>query len=183
MIRTRVGYAGGTAPSPTYHALGDHTESFEVLYDPRVISYSELLALFWKDHDPRYNTTYRQYRNAVFTQGPEQARLATASREALGASVQTAIEPLTTFTPAEDYHQKYYLRRNRELVKMLAGLTANERAFMDSTAAARLNAYYGQEATLAQVEAALRELPLAAPEVERVLALLSGKAASPTCRK
>lgn len=178
-----MGYAGGTKPAPTYHALGDHTEAFEVLYDPNVISYARLLELFWEGHDPRYNTTHRQYRNAAFTQGPEQARLAAASRDRLGSDVQTAIEPLTTFTPAEDYHQKYYLRRNRELVRVLAGLTANERAFMDSTAAARLNAYYGQEATIAQVDAAVRELGIDGAEVERVLALVSGKAAAPGCKR
>ena len=187
MIRTRVGYCGGTKPAPTYHALGDHSEAIEILYDPAKISYAQLLAEFWAGHDPRWAGGSRQYRAAVFTVDAEQARQAKASADEIakkiGAPVQTAIESLTTFTPAEDYHQKYYLRRNRDLVADLAKLAGSEQSFMDSTLAARLNAYYGSDAKADDVEHALADQGLDASIVAKVMTRLRvGPGSSPTCR-
>ena len=140
-----------------------------MLFDPKQISYEALLAEFWKQHDPRHGTSNRQYRAAVFTRSDAQARIATASRDALGSNIATAIEPLTNFTPAEDYHQKYYFRQSRDLVRTLSALTGNERAFMDTTAAARLNAYFGDAATAADVERELVALGLDAPTVSALM--------------
>lgn len=179
-MRTRVGYAGGTKPSPTYHALGDHTESIEILYDPKRISYARLLDVFWQGHNPRNQVWSRQYRNAVFTQDAEQERIAKESRDQLaaklGAKIETSIEPLTTFNPAEDYHQKYYLRRNRDLVTELVRLTGDEAAFIDSTAAARLNAYFGSEAKAGEVAASLTALGFEPATVEKLMMRIRGAA-------
>ena len=169
MVRTRVGYAGGTKHHPTYHDLGDHTESIEIVYDPAVLTYEALLGEFWQQHDPHYASGSRQYRAAAMTQSPDQERIARASKEALGYPAATSIEPLTTFTPAEDYHQKYYLRRSREIVQALIRLTGDERAFMDTTAAARLNAYFGGACTAADVAAELAALGLDAPTVDGLM--------------
>ncbi len=180
MVRTRVGYAGGTKASPTYHAIGDHSEAIEVLYDPARTSYAQLLEVFWASHDPRRNVSHRQYRNAVFTQGPEQEAEAKASRDALAAKlgrpVETDVVPLTTFTPAEDYHQKYYLRRSRDLVAALVQLTGDEHAFMDSTAAARLNAYFGNDVKAAEVERELAALGLEPGTVAALMTRIRGAA-------
>lgn len=144
MIRTRVGYAGGTTKNPTYQDIGDHTESFQVDYDPSKITYEQLLAIFWKSHDPASGSHSVQYRSAVFTMNEAQKKAALASKEKLekdGVKVKTALEPLPSFTWAEDYHQKYTLRNNKAFLKQLQKYYPDEKALANSTAAARLNAY------------------------------------------
>ena len=66
MIRTRVGYAGGTTNNPTYRALGDHAETIQVDYDPTQISYEELLEAFWTSHSPTSRPWSRQYASIIF---------------------------------------------------------------------------------------------------------------------
>jgi peptide-methionine (S)-S-oxide reductase len=148
-VRTRVGYCGGRTPNPTYHDLADHTETLQVDFDPARLSYEALLAEFWEAHDPSSPPWSTQYRAAVFTAGPAQAAAAEASKRALGVTVRTAIEPLDRFWNAEDYHQKYALRRESALLRELAGY--DDAKVRDSTVAARLNAFaygFGSEADL-----------------------------------
>ena len=140
MVRTRVGYAGGTTPHPTYTNIGDHAEAIEIEYDPAVIGYQDLLGIFWQAHDPNYRSYTRQYRGVILWSGDEQRRLAEKSAPR-GAA--TAIEPLVSFTPAEDYHQKYYLRSSAEIASAFHRIYPNERDFAASTAAARVNGYLG----------------------------------------
>ena len=127
VVRTRVGYAGGTTPEPTYHSLGDHTEVVQVEYDPTVLSYADLLDVFWSAHDPRQSARKRQYRSVILTesvvhrQAAERTRQDTASR--LGGSVATAIEDLDAFHLAEPYHQKYELRLRGSTASWLATAT------------------------------------------------------------
>jgi len=146
-VRTRVGYAGGTSPSPTYEAIGDHSEAIEIEFDPRLISYRELLAVFWKAHDPAYRSVSRQYRAAIFWSGDEQRRLAEQSRQLAERSdprgVLTTLEPLRSFTPAEDYHQKYYLRSVREIAAAYQRIFPDGHDFAASTATARVNGFLG----------------------------------------
>ncbi|MDZ7761250.1 MAG: peptide-methionine (S)-S-oxide reductase [Desulfovermiculus sp.] len=66
MVRTRVGYSGGKKPNPTYHDLGDHTETLQVDYDPEAVSYPKLLEVFWESHSPEQSALSRQYMAAVF---------------------------------------------------------------------------------------------------------------------
>ena len=118
---TRVGYAGGNKPNPTYKNVcsGDtgHAEVVEILFDPKKISYEELLKIFWKIHDP--TTVNRQgpdvgtqYRSAIFTHSSEQEKIAKASKEKIASQydqpIVTQILPTTTFYEAEEYHQKYF---------------------------------------------------------------------------
>ena len=76
MIRTRVGYTGGNKENPTYRTLGDHTESIEVDYDPGIISYADLLKVFWRSHDPGSRSWSRQYIAAIFYHNEEQKKQA-----------------------------------------------------------------------------------------------------------
>ena len=115
------GYAGGATQRPTYRQVcaGDtnHAEVVEVTFDPAKVSYTALVDLFFKMHNP--TTLNRQgpdvgtqYRSAIFTHGPEQARVAAERREAASSRfrqpIVTTIEPAPTFWPAEDYHQRYF---------------------------------------------------------------------------
>jgi len=114
VVRTRVGYAGGTLADPTYRRLGDHSETIEVDYDPSVITYADLLDAFWTNHDARRAPFSTQYRSAVFYRTEEELAQAEASRsriEGVHGRVSTAIEPLDRFYRAEAYHQKFYWKQ------------------------------------------------------------------------
>ena len=121
---TAVGYAGGATPNPTYEEVcsgfTNHTEAVLVVFDPRKISYGQLLKVFWEGHDPTQgmrqgNDRGSQYRSAIYTYGEEQAAAAAASREAFQAAlkakgfgkVTTEIKPAAEFYYAEEYHQQY----------------------------------------------------------------------------
>lgn len=164
MIRTRVGYAGGTSANPTYNSLGDHTETVQVDFDPAVLTYAQLLEVFLASHDPSYSAPKRQYASAIFCHDEKQAD---AAREAIsrweatnGRKAATAILPLQQFYPAEDYHQKYYLQGDAQLAGELREIYPDFAAFVDSTVAARLNAYLYGCGTRRQVEAELDKLGL-----------------------
>jgi peptide-methionine (S)-S-oxide reductase len=124
VFSTAVGYAGGTTPNPTYRevcsGLTGQNEVVQVVFDPKVVSYDELLKLFWENHDPTQgmrqgNDSGTQYRSAIYTHGPEQQRTAEASRDAYArvlesegfGAITTEIRPAPPFYYAEDYHQQY----------------------------------------------------------------------------
>ena len=161
MIRTRVGYCGGTTPHPTYHAIGDHAETVEIDFDPSVISFEQLLAWFWVAHDPVRPSFSDQYRSAIFCRGEEQLHLARASKEReegrRGRRLYTEIAPAGLFTRAEDYHQKYLVRREPEILEEFAVIYPDSREFTDSTAVARVNGFLGGFGTASALE---RDLPL-----------------------
>jgi peptide-methionine (S)-S-oxide reductase len=121
---TAVGYAGGTTPEPDYKLVCSgatgHAEVVLVVFDPAVVSYEELLTVFWENHDPTQgmrqgNDIGTQYRSAIYTLDEDQAVLARESvsdyqsaldRAGYGA-ITTEIQPLDKFWYAEDYHQQY----------------------------------------------------------------------------
>merc|ERR1712165_66688 len=75
VVRTKVGYTGGTKSFPTYHSLGDHTESVQIEYDPQQTGYRKLLDIFWNNHDCTKHHT-RQYMSAIFYHNEEQKLMA-----------------------------------------------------------------------------------------------------------
>ena len=169
-----MGYTGGTRENPTYRALGDHAESIEVYYDPGVISYRELLEIFWKSHDPEERPWSRQYMSAIFYRNEEQKKLAVESMERQEAKthgkIYTEIVPAARFYPAEDYHQKYYLRQRPDLVSDFRTIYPHEN-FVDSTAAARVNGFLAGYGSYAALKADLSKL-LSPGEDMRLLKIL-----------
>lgn len=159
-----MGYAGGTRENPTYRSLGDHTETLRIEFDPRVIPYGDLLEIFWESHDPSARPYSRQYKAAVYYHGDAQKQAAETSRDRvatrLGAPVRTEILPAGPFTPAEDYHQKYYLRQAGDLMEEFKRLYPDPRAFARSTSAARVNGYLGRHADADTVRRVLPTLGL-----------------------
>ena len=159
-----MGYAGGTAKDPTYRQMGDHTESVQIDFDPRQVSYDTLLTRFWSAHDPTQKTWGRQYMSAIFFHNPaQQARArAGADRESAnrGRSLATKILPAAQFYLAEFYHQKYYLQRDRALTGWMRTAYPADRGFVDSTAAARINGYLGGYGTTGQLRKELGRLGL-----------------------
>ncbi|SMP65098.1 peptide-methionine (S)-S-oxide reductase [Anoxynatronum buryatiense] len=171
-MRTRVGYAGGTTPNPTYHQIGDHTETIQIVYDPEVITYEALLHIFWENHDPFARAWSAQYRSMVFTHDDTQAKILQNSIQQLeaakGRQVQTVIRSEVTFYSAEDYHQKYYLQNRRELFGEVKSQFDTFNAFVDSTTAARVNGYLAGHGTPEQMEEDLKWMNLSA-EAEQQL--------------
>ena len=144
VVRTRVGYAGGTKLNPTYHELGDQTEVFQVDYDMDELSYADLLDIVFDNHNPNHQSRKRQYQNIVFADSPEQRETLETYLEANGLdanSIETRIERLTRFYPAESYHQKYNLKSNRSLLEPFGEADYTDEELRESPAAAKLNGY------------------------------------------
>ncbi len=125
VLQVQSGYAGGKRPNPTYEQVCSgatgHAEVVQLTFDPAVISYRELLEIFFTIHDP--TTLNRQgadvgtqYRSAIFYHTPEQEATARALIAELTAArrwphpIVTEVTPLTQFYPAEEYHQEYFRR-------------------------------------------------------------------------
>ena len=110
VLKTRVGYAGGTKKNPSYYNLGDHTETVEITFDPKIISFEALLKHFWKEHDPTVKYS-NHYKSAIYYQDEEQHKIAEKSKQViekkLGRKVATEIQKAGAFYEAEEYHQKY----------------------------------------------------------------------------
>ncbi len=159
VYRTRVGYAGGTLEDPNYRNMGDHTETFQIDFDPKVISYEEILQVFWNNHNPTGRAMPRQYMSVIITHSQEQHQAALESKAAVeeqaNITVATEIVPLDKFYLAEDYHQKYYLQGARELAAEIKAYYPDFSGFVDSTAAARLNGYVGGYGNSEQLDAEL----------------------------
>jgi peptide-methionine (S)-S-oxide reductase len=126
VVATQVGYSGGQTKNPTYEdvctSATGHAEAVEVEYDPKKVSYDQLLDIFWANHDP--TTANRQgpdvgpqYRSVIFYHTPEQQAEAAASKERQDKSghfrrpIVTQIVPEATFYRAEEYHQQYLEKR------------------------------------------------------------------------
>ena len=123
VISTTSGYTGGSTAKPTYEQVSanttGHAEVVEVVYDPSKVSYERLVEYFWRTIDPtvkdqQFCDRGNPYRSAIFAVGPEQLKIALASRAALEKTkpfkepIVTEIVAAGTFYPAEDYHQDYY---------------------------------------------------------------------------
>lgn len=122
------GYAGGTKSNPTYgdvcSGTTGHAEVVRVTYDPTVVSYEQLLELFYSLHTPTYptgNIRGGQYRSAIFFTSKEQEDIAKSVKERLEkklrSPVYTEISPAPTFWRAEEYHQKYYSKHTIRLCR------------------------------------------------------------------
>lgn len=119
---TRVGYTGGKLTNPTYEDVctdkTGHAEAIQIKYDPKEISYKELLELFWSIHNPTTKNRQgpdigTQYRSSIFYHTSEQEKIAKKVKQELNDSkfqnkIVTEIVAASTFYPAEEYHQKYY---------------------------------------------------------------------------
>ena len=123
VISTTSGYTGGKVPNPTYEQVSagatGHAESVQVIYDPKVVSYQQLLTYFWHHVDPtvqdRQFCDYgHQYRTAIFVHNDEERKLAEASKkkveQELKKPIFTEIAVAGPFYPAEEYHQDFYLK-------------------------------------------------------------------------
>jgi len=125
VVSTRVGYIGGSLKNPTYEDVctdkTGHAEAIEIEYNPSIVPYEKLLDMFWEMHDPTVLNRQgpdigAQYRSAIFYTNEDQKKKALLAKENLEKSgkynkkIMTKITPTSEFYPAEDYHQKYYMK-------------------------------------------------------------------------
>src|SRR3954466_15202945 len=123
VIKTVVGYSGGTEPNPTYELVTsentNYRESIEITYDPAKISYEQLLDIYWRQINPtqvdgQFTDIGPSYRAAIFYGNDQEKKVAETSKEKLAHSgkfnkpIVTEVLPAMRFYPAEAYHQKYY---------------------------------------------------------------------------
>lgn len=146
--KVESGYIGGTVPNPTYRQVCDgdtgHAEAIRLTFDPDQISYDDLLDIYFATHDPTQlnrqgNDVGTQYRSAIFPHSPEQED---AARAAIVRAqydwpnpVVTAIEPLSAWYSAEDYHQEYFAREGDSNPYCMAVVAPKLRKFRKSYAA------------------------------------------------
>jgi peptide-methionine (S)-S-oxide reductase len=175
VIRTYAGYAGGTKKNPTYYSLGDHTETIRIYYDPKKVTYEQLLDIFWAEHDPTARPWSKQYKSAIFYHSEEQKKLALATaaliEEKTNRKLYTEIVPASDFYPAEDYHQKYYLRNSAELMKIFKEVYRSDDDFVASTAAARMNGHGAGFRMRADMDKILKEAGLTPEFTQRMLSV------------
>lgn len=157
-----MGYTGGTKKDPTYRNLGDHTEAVQIEFDPKQVSYRELADLFWNSHNPQERSGSQQYMAAAFYHTEEQKRviLEAQARSSSGTTgtIFTQVLPASTFYPAEEYHQKYFLQGNRTLMKALEEHYPDRSDLLESTVAARLNGYLAGHMSFGEMREALDRL-------------------------
>jgi len=165
---------------PTYRDMGDHTESVEIEYDPKVVTYEALLDTFWQGHECTRRAYSRQYMSAIWYQDKEQERAAKKSREAqqalqtaLGRTISTVIEPASLFTQAEGYHQKFSLRSNKALMSHFEQLPEDD--FVNSSVASRLNGYVGGYGSDTALRAEMDGFSLSPVASAELLRLCGGK--------
>ncbi len=178
VIRTRVGYAGGKQPDPTYYNLGDHIETLQIEFDPKVTSYRQLLDIFWRSHNPHKPGWLRQYMSAIFYHNDAQESLARETSDTefkrTNREIFTEIVPYEKFYTAEGYHQKYYLRQHRDLVRDYIMIYPDENDFINSTSAARVNGYVGGYGNLKVLEEEVESLGLSAKGNEALREIVLG---------
>ncbi|KZV53833.1 hypothetical protein F511_00099 [Dorcoceras hygrometricum] len=149
VVRTAAGYCGGSKSNPEYRSLGDHAECVQIEYDQRVVTFRQLLEVFWTSHDSRQifgqgPDVGNQYRSIIFTNGTEESRLAAFSKEreqtrSKNSVVTTQIQQLETFYRAEPEHQKFELKLNPFLLQLIGNMPEEELGM--SVLATKLNGY------------------------------------------
>lgn len=199
VMLTRVGYTGGSTPSPTYRELGDHTETVQLRFDESIIPFANIIRIFWDKHNPVNINEYkgRQYQSLLYyhdasQQAAIEAELSRREREGLGRP-DTEIAAYAGFHPAEERHQKYYVKRFPNAVTALETLypgTTSEGTpqlntprldtpwfdtpWLDTTIAARLNGIAKGYLNMEQLKSELETWELSEAERKRLVAAVMG---------
>lgn len=158
VLHTRTGFAGGTTAEPTYRNMGDHTESIQIAFDPSLLSYEDILRIFWDSHDAVKDRSYkgRQYLSQLIVHSTEQLESAQKVKSEWekqnGKRIGTEIHYDLPFYPAEDRHQKYFLKRFDKAMDTLLPLFPDHTSFVYSTITARLNGFVRENGRLSDIK-------------------------------
>ena len=148
-----------------------------------MISYERLLEIFWAGVEPTARISRRQYAQIIFFHNSEQQRQAEESKQRLEEKLKrkTTVEilPYKRFYPAEDYHQKYYLQQNNRLMQELKNVYPTMPNLLNSTAAARLNAFVSGYLTLEKLRFELGRTDLSQPALRAIFEIAAGAVITP----
>lgn len=179
VVRTRVGYAGGTTDRPTYREMGDHSEVVQVDFDEELLSYERLLETFWTNHNPVNINGYkgRQYQSMLLYHDAEQQevfhRVKQRIEEGKG-SLETEISPSTPFYLAEPRHQKYYLHRFPDAIAKLRAPYPSDEELMNATLTARLNGLAKGYTNLGRIVDEIGRWPMSDSDRAETITLIRG---------
>ncbi|KPI97269.1 Peptide methionine sulfoxide reductase [Papilio xuthus] len=175
VVRTRVGYSGGTTKNPHYRSIGDHTEVIELDFDPKTVSYEDLLDMFWANHEyglttklKRQGSVPHRKKTETFVVRPSVCAAESSYKQmqvTCNGQLRTEIAPAGIFYPAEDYHQKYRLQGHKDLCRSI-GLDSTK--LQTSHLAARLNGYLVGVGGKTQFEKEVAQLGLSEKQAEYV---------------
>ncbi|WP_433945101.1 peptide-methionine (S)-S-oxide reductase MsrA [Paenibacillus sp. SN-8-1] len=180
VIRTQTGYAGGTTDQPSYREMGDHSEMVQLDFDPEILSFEDILRIFWNNHNPVNINDYkgRQYRSMVLYHNElqkDKAERVIRQCEGEGkAKPETEFSPCALFYPAEERHQKYYLHRYPNAVEKLSSIYPSHQELVNSTLAARLNGLAKGYTNLSQIKQEIAGWKADKEQKKRLIDLISG---------
>lgn len=173
VIRTRVGYAGGEVANPTYNAIGDHSETIQIDYNPEIISYRDLVEIFFDSHNAFTSSYSQQYASLILYHNEEQRKIAEKikkEKSSASGKIQTKIKKLDHFYLAENYHQKFRLQQKKEFKDhYLKKLSMEE--FINSPAVTKVNGYISGKGKRDQLIKNVAQLGLNEKLQERLLEL------------
>ncbi|GLX67176.1 peptide-methionine (S)-S-oxide reductase MsrA [Paenibacillus glycanilyticus] len=177
VIRTRVGFAGGTTAEPVYRNMSDHTETVELAFDAAIVTYDELLETFWNNHNPYNINGYkdRQYQSLLLYRDAEQGELFRGIKSRIEQDkgpLDTELAQLKTFYPAEGRHQKYYLKRFPNAVDQLRRLYPSDEEMERSTLVARLNGVAKGFLNLERLLSEMEQWPIADGQRDEMAAII-----------
>ncbi|MDZ7836127.1 MAG: peptide-methionine (S)-S-oxide reductase MsrA [Alkalibacterium sp.] len=178
VIRTRTGFSGGTTADPSYRSIGDHTEMLQIEFDSSIISYKEILQLFWDSHDAAKDRGYkgRQYLSLLIVHSLEQLETAEQVKHEWekqhGKKIETELLFDHPFYPAEEHHQKYHLKRFLKAMASVLPLFSDHTSFADSTIAARLNGFVREYGRLPDIKKELSDWRLSEEEEKIIREML-----------
>lgn len=177
VIKTRVGFAGGTSHEPTYRNMGDHTETVELIVDPALVSYDTLLETFWNNHNPYNINGYkdRQYQSLLLYRDEEQEEAFRRIKNRMERDkgiLDTELAPFQAFYPAETRHQKYYLKRFPDAVAKLSTLYPSDEELENSTLVARLNGVAKGFLSLERLQHEIDQWPISTNEKAEIISLI-----------
>ncbi len=179
VLRTRVGYAGGDSTTPSYDNLGNHIEVFEVDYDPDLLSYEDMVKLYFYVYDATARpfsqrvTPVIYYRNEAEQEISERVKLSIEANSEKG--LFTVIRPLEVFYLAEEKHQLSYLKQETSLYMEVREIFVEEDALLLSILASKLNGFiagYGLDSDLASI---LKSSGLSNASLDRIKDIQSNK--------
>jgi peptide-methionine (S)-S-oxide reductase len=159
--------------------MGDHTESIEIDFHPELISYEELLDVFWQNHNPLRESFYkgRQYMSLLLHRNEDQEAWALKMKrkweQTLNGEIQTEMAPFSKFYAAEEYHQKYYLKRYTKAVEEVKSIFLSHSDFVNSTIAARLNGFVAGHGSLGSLKEEINEWGFHPEQTKELVALLN----------
>lgn len=172
VLRTRVGYSGGDLTTPSYNDLGNHIEVFEVDYDPDVISYEQLVELYFVFYDATMRPLSLRVKPVIYYRTEEEFNIAKMIKQSVEAAssegIFAVIEPFDIFYLAESKHQLSYLKQESSLYDEITQIYLDEDQLLLSLLASKLNGFipgYGDPRHLALI---LEGSGLSAPSLERI---------------